>query len=540
MFLWSRKEMEDILLQLEAGGQLFERCRFCRSKDGFSLLGTGGFACVYEAENIRDSRKRYALKVIGFGDKYVESDAFQKSASAQRNIGRYRDSMIQIYDYKELCVELDRNNQVISILPQTEKKPEQNCLTLQFILMEKCRPILAYDKMGNAYLTCQGLHKRDEKEILKLAFDIGKALSLAHDKNVIHRDVKLENIFYDAGKKVYKLGDFGIAKVTDNGMASTMAYTKGYGAPEIVTGPEEQYDNTADIYSFGILLYLLLNDLQFPDSDDYHSNTAKQYSQGYVLPKPRYGSEKLIAMVTRMCRYEPEERYQNADELLDDLEGLYLDCGYHYKKQHCNGAVAVGSLFLLVGTVMLKLTVHPELSLPSSVWLYILLGLALLKCVWDIRRKKMPGIVLGQIAGMAGVINIMTLIEKNNGSLPLYSGYAWLGPAFISMGVILNFQVFILKERDRKVMPYYFKANFYWICMFAFYLVLILHAWTFGPEHASILRFLPMGEWMSEIAVRYDIAKVGIAGAIFVLVWNVREWVLRFTDKKANASITTE
>ncbi len=532
MYLWSRKEMEDILLQLEEKGQLFEQCRFCRSQDGFSLLGTGGFACVYEAENIKYPTKRYALKVIGFGDKHVDSDAFQKCVYAQKNIGMYRDSILQIYAYKELYVEIEKINQVISVLPGEGEKPEGDYLKLQFILMEKCQPILAYDKTGCVYLTCERLQKRDEKEILKLAYDIGKALSLAHGKNVIHRDVKLENIFYDTKKKVYKLGDFGIAKVTDNGMASTMAYTKGYGAPEIVISSDDKYDNTADIYSFGILLYLLLNDLQFPDSNDYHSNSKRQYSQGYVLPKPHCGSEELIAMVIRMCRFDPDERYQSVEKLLDELEGLYLGSGYHYKKQHRNAAVAVGSLFLLVGTVMLKLTVHPELSLPLNMWMYIFLGLALLKSIQDIRRERVFGIVSGQIAGVLSVINIMTLIEKYNGSLPHYSGYAWLGPALISIGVILTFQVFILKERDRKVTPYYFKANFYWICMFAFYLVLILHAWTFGPGHESIIRFLPLGELMSDIAVKYDIAKVGIAGAIFVLLWNGREWVLRFLDKR--------
>ncbi len=571
MYLWSRKEMEDILLQLEERGQLFERCTFCRNKEGFSLLGTGGFACVYETFNIKNHKKRYALKVIGFGDKHVDSDSFQNCVRTQKNIGSYRDSILQIYDYKELHVELDKNNRVISVLPGTAEKPEGDYITLQFILMEKCEPILTYNKIGKAYLTREGLRKQDKKEILKLAYDVGKALTLAHNNNIIHRDVKLENVFYDAKKKVYKLGDFGIAKVTDNGMASTVAYTKGYGAPEVVISPDDKYDNTADIYSFGILLYLLLNDLKFPDSDDYHSNSTRQYSQGYVLPKPCSGPEELIAMVTRMCKYDPDERYQSADELLDELEGLFFGKGYQYKKQHRNAAVAIGTLFLLSGTIILKLTLHPELMITLNIWMYIFLGLALLKSIQDFRGKELvsigipmfvlgmvllfaggfawwklilllvmvfsSGIVSGQIAGVIGVINLMTLIEQHNGSLPQYTDYAWPAPTLLSLGVILTLQVFILKERDRKMMPYYFKANFYWVCMFVFYLALILHAWTFGQANESIVGFLPFGKLMSDIAIMFDIGKVGIVGAIFVLLWNVREWVLYLIHKNKRPDI---
>lgn len=564
MYLWSKKEIEYILLQLEGLGQPFEAYRFSRNENGLCLLGKGGFACVYEVESRKNVQKKYALKVIGFGEKHVDSETFMMSVNAQKYLGSYQQNIIKIYGAKEVYVNVDDNNQVLSVLPAEEEKPDGNYLTLQFVLMEKCSPVLIYDKAGQAkMLNC--LHRGGEKEILKLAYDIGKALTLAHNHNVIHRDVKLENIFYDTKGKKYKLGDFGIAKVTDNGMASTVAYTKGYGAPEIVMSVEDNYDNTADIYSFGIMLYLLLNQLKFPDSDAYRANAAKQYSQGYVVPAPTNGSEELIHIINRMCKYNPDDRYQTADEMLDELEGLYFGKGYRYKKQHRNGTVALGTVLLLAGTVVLKLSVHPELSVAPTVWLYIFLALSFFKVAQAIRGKRtiwasvallVAGIVLmfvtgfawwkaaflfimvistgvntGTIAGVITILNIMTLLEKYNGALPVYAGIPWVGPTLLSLGCILIYQVSVLKERDRTLMPLYFNANFFWIIMTMFYVILMMHAWTFSVEHAEITRIFPFSEFMTELTVTYEPGKIGVAGLVFMILWNIREQFLRFADK---------
>ena len=114
-----------------------------------------------------------------------------------------------------------------------------------------------------------------------MAYDIGLALKEAHLKNIIHRDIKLENIFYSDSDHRYKLGDFGISCITDDGMASTVAFTKGYGAPEVVGTLEDKYDCTADIYSFGMTLYVLINKLRFPSSKNYHPN-IEQYKKKTV------------------------------------------------------------------------------------------------------------------------------------------------------------------------------------------------------------------------------------------------------------------
>ena len=72
------------------------------------------------------------------------------------------------------------------------------------------------DKYGNFEVLREDL--KSEEEVLRLAKDIGSALSTAHENGIIHRDVKLENIFWDKHLQQYKLGDFGVARYVRMGM----------------------------------------------------------------------------------------------------------------------------------------------------------------------------------------------------------------------------------------------------------------------------------------------------------------------------------
>ena len=134
----------------------------------------------------------------------------------------------------------------------------------------------------------------DEEEIINLSYQIGEALKVAHSKKLLHRDIKLENVFYDSKSQKYKLGDFGIARMTDDGMASTTAFTRGYGAPEVVSTLDDRYDNTSDLYSFGMMIYVLMNRLRFPESQNYHVNISVQYAPGYRVPRPETGDRKSV------------------------------------------------------------------------------------------------------------------------------------------------------------------------------------------------------------------------------------------------------
>lgn len=161
----------------------------------------------------------------------------------------------------------------------------------------------------------------NEKEVLKFAVQIGQAIQTAHENKVLHRDIKLENIFLDKETDSYKLGDFGIAKFVENGNAQTIVYTEGYGAPEIKKRLKDSYDATVDIYSFGISLYLLLNKLRFPGSEGYYVNRI-QYDPAFIFPAPENASELMTRMIRKMCSYYKEDRYQTMAEVLQEVRRI--------------------------------------------------------------------------------------------------------------------------------------------------------------------------------------------------------------------------
>ena len=173
-----------------------------------------------------------------------------------------------------------------------------------------------------------------EKNIIHLAQDIGKGIMAAHRMNIIHRDIKLDNFFVD-DFGTYKLGDFNISKKT--GAAKTFAGTPGYLAPEIYRAKsniDAVYTNQADIYSFGICLYQLANELLFPFEDDLDLEEAIDKRMSGVPAPPLKGvSPGLSNIILKACEFDTERRYKNIEELLDDLAEL--------PRQHNNYATAL-------------------------------------------------------------------------------------------------------------------------------------------------------------------------------------------------------
>ncbi len=178
------------------------------------------------------------------------------------------------------------------------------------------------------YLSCLSdlLKKRKyqltEENILNLACDIGKAIKTAHDQGIIHRDLKPGNFFIDKNG-VYKLGDFNISKQTED--SRDIAGTKSYFAPEVYFARQSgnAYTAQADIYSFGICLYQLMNDLYLPFEEG--SDAAKAVERrmtGEQLPAPKRASEKLSAIILKACAFNKEDRYASIDDMLADLKAL--------------------------------------------------------------------------------------------------------------------------------------------------------------------------------------------------------------------------
>ena len=329
MFIPDKAKVEKILLQMEEANCIDSRYRFVREKDGLKLLGVGGFSYVYEMEDSLSPNRHYAAKIIGLGSKVIEEQQVYDAAAIQHFSSEMSENVMRVIAFWILKLQLDSSGKLIGCIHfREENYAEAEGLPIQIILTEKLEAVLLRDKYANVGLLREEL--KTEEGVIRLAKDIGRALFTVHNQGYLHRDIKLENIFWDEECKIYKLGDFGIARYVGEEGAETAVFTDGYGAPEIERSLSSSYNLTADIYSFGIVLFLLLNNLKFPVSDGYHVNIV-QYSQDFILPAAEKSSEAMAAVIRKMCSYRAEDRYQSVEEVLRDIgkiDGSYTEAGF--------------------------------------------------------------------------------------------------------------------------------------------------------------------------------------------------------------------
>ncbi|MBO5195461.1 MAG: protein kinase, partial [Clostridia bacterium] len=158
-------------------------------------------------------------------------------------------------------------------------------------------------------------------DFLRFACDISYGLISCEKQNIIHRDIKEDNLFVGLNDSKGKMGDFGVASISQTGLGATVGMgTPYYMAPEVSKG--SQYDHTADIYSLGIVLYKMLNANRFPlagNSVDSAKTALDQRMSGATLPPPAHADGVLARIVCKCCEYYPANRYNSAIDLYNDL-----------------------------------------------------------------------------------------------------------------------------------------------------------------------------------------------------------------------------
>jgi serine/threonine protein kinase/tetratricopeptide (TPR) repeat protein len=166
---------------------------------------------------------------------------------------------------------------------------------------------------------------------IDIAIRIGEGLQAAHEKDIVHRDIKSSNIMMTEKGQV-KIMDFGLAKVRGVAKVTKEGTTLGtitYMSPEQARG--EQVDHRTDIWSLGVIIYEMVSG-QLPFKGDYEQ--AVIYSIFNEEPKPLSGlrsgvPKELERIVTKALAKKQNERYQHVDEMLVDLKSLKreLDSG---------------------------------------------------------------------------------------------------------------------------------------------------------------------------------------------------------------------
>ena len=163
---------------------------------------------------------------------------------------------------------------------------------------------------------------------LQVGFDLLHALESAHDQDVLHRDVKPANVIVDQEEPVRRavLIDFGFARsaMLESSLRDEPVGTARYLAPEAAGLLERVVDERADLYSVGVVLFeCLAGRPPFGGSDvgevlRQHLNVAAPRLRGMGVDLPR----SLDAVVQRLLRKDPTERYQSAGAALTDLVAI--------------------------------------------------------------------------------------------------------------------------------------------------------------------------------------------------------------------------
>lgn len=253
------------------------------------LIGVGGMADIYKARDITEDRI-VAVKILK--NEFVGSEDF---------IRRFRN------ESKAIALLSHPNIVKIYDVGFTEK--------LQFIVMEYIDGITLTE-----YISKQGVLKW--KDVVHFAMQILKALQHAHDRGIVHRDIKPQNVMLLSDGTI-KVMDFGIARFnreTDKTISEKAIGSVHYISPEQARG--EVTDERSDIYSVGIMLYEMLTGKKPFDGDSpvaialmhMQSNAKKMSELNNSIP------EGLEEITEKAMQKEPSKRYQTAGEMMKDIE----------------------------------------------------------------------------------------------------------------------------------------------------------------------------------------------------------------------------
>ena len=253
------------------------------------LIGVGGMANVYKAYDVLENRV-VAVKILR--EEYMNNDEFMRRF---RNESR----AISLLDHPNIV-------KVYDVIFSNR---------IQSIVMEYIDGITLKDYIEQE-------HVLRWKEALHFTVQILRALQHAHDKGIVHRDIKPQNIMLLSDGTI-KITDFGIARfsrsstktITDKAIGSVH-----YISPEQASGAFT--DARSDIYSLGVMMFEMLTGKLPFEADSLVSVAVKQIQSQPALPRSINPDipEGLQEIVMRAMQKDADKRYQSAAEMLHDID----------------------------------------------------------------------------------------------------------------------------------------------------------------------------------------------------------------------------
>lgn len=267
-------------------------------------IGGGGMAFVYEAKD-RLLNRIVAVKVLRpeFVDDEEFLAKFKREAEAVANISH--PNIVNVYD-----VGCDG---------------KVNYIVMEYVDGQNLKEIIKNE--GTL----------DEYTALDITKQIAKALSAAHKKGVIHRDIKPHNILISSEGRNVKVADFGIAKAATNSTMTNIGSIIGsvhYFSPEQAKG--KPVKNNADLYSLGIVLYeMLLGKVPFKGDSPIsialqHINEDIEFSSEEKTQIP----QSIRTLIKKLTEKSPEDRYQSSEEVIEDIEYIEQNIDLDFIKQY--------------------------------------------------------------------------------------------------------------------------------------------------------------------------------------------------------------
>ncbi|CAK86141.1 unnamed protein product (macronuclear) [Paramecium tetraurelia] len=150
-----------------------------------------------------------------------------------------------------------------------------------FIVQEYCNGGTLYEMMNTKQFT--------EEQIVSIALQIANGLNFLHSKNIVHRDVKPENILRqidELGVETYKITDFGFSSVKLDRMTTIKVGTAYYVAPEILK--EQEYDKSVDIWALGLIIDELIHKTPFYNGFTEEEVFSKIRTIDYIIRDKQY------------------------------------------------------------------------------------------------------------------------------------------------------------------------------------------------------------------------------------------------------------
>jgi len=263
-------------------------------------LGKGGMGVVYLAHDTQLHNRPVVIKVL------------RDASAGDWLTKKFRQEI-------EALVRIEHPG-VVGIIDAGEMPDGQLFVVMQFVEGVNLRSILS--KEGKQV---------DFEQTARIMDQVGRALTAAHDKGVLHCDLKPENIMLQTsqpGEEIVKLIDFGIAKIRDSKITSVeptkIAGTMEYMAPEQLSGSPT---TASDIFSLGIIAYEMLTGRKpFPANNllqlfEAHKTGVKEPPRNFRPDLPEPAQEVIL----RALNPEPEQRYKRARDFSEDLRVALLN-----------------------------------------------------------------------------------------------------------------------------------------------------------------------------------------------------------------------